>query len=458
MKKLNLLRLTLIICCLNFTMQAQSYFGYNFDNYSGIHGVVINPANIVDSPFKSEINLVSASFFGGSDYLSINIQDIIKAEEGFSFDDNVKKFPKDDNNFFLNADVLGPSFMFNLNKKSSIGFSSRVRTVLNINNINGELYESLADGFDETNDFNLNVKDFNGTIHAWAEAGLTYGRILIRNEQYLLKGGVTLKYLQGAGAAFFSAPTISGQYDASENTLNTMGSLNYGLSQEEFKPEDLDFKKLSAGFGADIGFVYQWQNKSSNQVNKYNLTNYNKYKLKLALSVTDIGSINYKDSKSTNYDLNQNVNVDSFDEDDTEQVLEDLYNGVTTYGSTKIKLPTAFNLLIDYQIRSVLYISLASSISLVENKTAIANSIINTVTIAPRLETKWFSIYSPISFRQYGDFAWGAGLRFGPLTVGSGSILTNLFSDTKSADVYVGLKLPIYRKFQKKEKIIKAKK
>ena len=452
MKKLNLLRLTLVICCLNFTMQAQSYFGYTLDNYSGIHGVTINPANIVDSPFKADINLVSASFFGGSDYLSINIQDIIKAEDGFSFDDNVKKSSKDDNNFFLNADVLGPSFMFNINKKSSIGFTSRVRTVLNINNISGELYESLADGFDETNDFNLNVKDFNGTIHAWAEAGLTYGRILIKNEQYLLKGGITLKYLQGAGAAFFSAPTISGQYDASANSLNTMGNLNYGLSQEEFKPEDLDFKNLTSGLGADIGFAYQWQNKSLNQVDDSKLTNYSKYKLKLGLSITDIGSINYKESKSTKYDLNQNVNVDSFDEDDTEQVLKDLYNGVTTYGSTKIKLPTAFNLLVDYQIKSVLYISLASSISLVNNNTAIANSIINTVTIAPRLETKWFSIYSPISFRQYGDIAWGAGLRFGPLTVGSGSLLTNLFSDTKSADVYFGLKMPIYRKFQKKLK------
>ncbi|MDP3359680.1 MAG: DUF5723 family protein [Lutibacter sp.] len=450
MKKLPHLCITLFICCFNIATYAQSYFGYTLDNYSGIHGVTINPANIVDSPFKADINLVSASFFGGSDYLSINIQDILKAEEGFSFDDNVKKFPKDDNNFFLNADILGPSFMFNINKKSSIGFTSRVRTVLNINNINGELYESLADGFDETNDFDLNIKDFNGTIHAWAEVGLTYGRILIKNEQYLLKGGITLKYLQGAGAAFFNAPSISGQYDASANSLNTMGSLNYGLSQEEFKPEDLDFKNLTAGLGADIGLAYQWQNKSLNQADESKLTNYSKYKLKLGLSVTDIGSVNYKESKSTKYDLNQNVDVDSFDEDDTEQVLEDLYDGVTTYGSTKIKLPTAFNLLIDYQIKRALYLSLASSISLVDNKTAIANSVINTLTIAPRLETKWFSIYSPISFRQYGDFAWGAGLRFGPITIGSGSLLTNLFSDTKSADFYFGLKMPIYRKLLKK--------
>jgi len=43
--------------------------------------------------------------------------------------------------------------------------------------------------------------------------------------------------------------------------------------------------------------------------------------------------------------------------------------------------------------------------------------------------------------------SWGAGLRFGPLMLGSGSVLTNLLSDTsKTTDVFVGLKVPIYRK------------
>ncbi|HCO84768.1 MAG TPA: flagellar motor protein MotB, partial [Arenibacter sp.] len=41
---------------------------------------------------------------------------------------------------------------------------------------------------------------------------------------------------------------------------------------------------------------------------------------------------------------------------------------------------------------------------------------------------------------------WGAGLRAGPLYVGSGSILTVLTSDqSKGADVYAGLKIPIYQ-------------
>jgi len=341
--------------------------------------------------------------------------------------------------------------MFNLNKKSSIAITTRVRAFLNIKNINGELYESLADGFDQTNDFEFNMENFNGTIHAWGEIGLTYGRILIKNDKHLLKSGITLKYLQGAGAGFFNSPSMSGQYNASANTLTTSGNLSYGLSQQDFDSNDIDYKNLTSGFGVDIGVAYQWNEKNQNVVNDSVRINYTKYKLKIGASITDIGSINYKEGEITRYDLNNTVDATVFDAGDTEQTLKDNYSGVTTPASAKIKLPTALNLLIDYRIKNKLFASVSSSFSLVAKNTENSNSIINTVTIAPRLETKWFSIYSPVSFRQYGDLAWGAGLRFGPLMVGSGSVLTNLFSDTsKTTDVYFGLKIPIYRKFEKK--------
>ncbi|SEQ70133.1 hypothetical protein SAMN05421824_2077 [Hyunsoonleella jejuensis] len=447
MKKVVLILILLIVSIQNY---AQSYIGHLVDNYSGVHGLVLNPANVVDSPFKADINIISASAFGGSDYFGINVQDVINSDGGFDFDDDIEKFPKDDNNFFFNADILGPSFMFNLNRKSSIGITTRVRAFLNINNISGELYESLADGFDQTNDFDINMNNFNGTIHAWGEIGLTYGRILMKNEKHLLKGGVTLKYLQGAGAGFFNAPLISGQYDATANSLTTAGNLSYGLSQEDFDIDDIEYKDITSGFGADIGFTYQWNSKDNSIENDSIRVNYTQYKVKIGASITDIGSINYKQSEITQYNLNNTVDASIFDQDDTEQTLEDNYSGVTTVTSTKLKLPTAFHLLLDYRIKNKLYTSFSGSFSLVKNNTETANTIINAFTIAPRLETKWFSIYSPVSFRQYGDLAWGAGLRFGPLMVGSGSVLTNLFSDTsKTTDVYVGLKVPIYRKLNK---------
>ncbi len=59
-----------------------------------------------------------------------------------------------------------------------------------------------------------------------------------------------------------------------------------------------------------------------------------------------------------------------------------------------------------FQINNKIYASLSSTFSMIGNSAVAANSIINALTVALRVETKWFSIFSPVSFRQHGDFAW----------------------------------------------------
>ncbi|SDH75148.1 DUF5723 family protein [Winogradskyella thalassocola] len=440
MKNTKLFNLFIFLLTLNLSF-GQSYVGHSIDNYSGIHGVVYNPSSIVGSNLRADINLFSASLFGGSDYFGINVSDILNSDGGFDFEDDAKKFPSNTNNFFVNVDVVGPSFMFNLNKKSSIGVISRVRANMNINNINGELYETISNDFDSDDDFDFDSKDLTGTIHAWAEVGLAYGRILIEKPNHLLKGGVTLKYLQGAGSAFMSSPELQGFYSESAETLTTQGNLIYGTSQD-FESDDLDFSNLTAGFGLDVGFTYQWY---SNRENDSLPTYKTPYKLKVGVSVTDIGSINYDNSTVNNYDLNATVDT-SDSEDDTEDFLEDNYNGVETIEEAKIKLPTALHLLVDYRLAKKWFVSAQANLSMVKKGSEMSTSIINTVTVAPRLETKWFSFYAPLSFRQYGDTSFGGGIRVGPLTVGSGSVFTNLLSDSsKTTDVYLGLNIPLYR-------------
>tara|TARA_R110002050_G_scaffold300018_1_gene467345 strand:- start:21063 stop:22406 length:1344 start_codon:yes stop_codon:yes gene_type:complete len=436
------------ILILSIKVKAQSYIGYSVDNYSGVHSLISNPSNVVDSRLKVDINLFSASLFGGSDYFGINVSDILKSDGGFDFEDDAEKFPSNTNDFFLNVDVLGPSFMFNLSPKSSIGVVSRVRAFFNINNISGELYENIADDFDTGEDFNFNSENLTGTIHAWAEVGLVYGRVFVNKKHNFLKGGVTLKYLQGAGSLFLNSPNFTGQYNAANETLTTTGVLNYGISQD-FDNDDINFKNLASGFGTDIGFTYEYRpNINLDSVSKKQ----NKYKLKVGASITDIGAINYKESVVTTYDLNATVDASSFDDnDDTQEFLDNNYTNTENTIAQEIKLPTAFHLLIDYHLKNKIYISLQSNLSLIKSNTPNSNSIINTVVLAPRIETKWFSLYSPISMRQYGEFAWGTGLRLntvigGTIMVGSGSILSNLLSNTsKTTDVYLGFKIPIYQ-------------
>ncbi|SHJ01788.1 DUF5723 family protein [Algibacter luteus] len=441
MKKLKLLITLLLFSTILTNLKAQSYVGFAVDNYSGVHSLISNPSNVVDSRLKADINIISVSAFGGSDYFGIDVSNIIKSEGSIDIESDTEKFPSDANNFFLNADVLGPSFMFNLSPKSSIGVVSRVRAFFNLNNISGELYENISDNFDIGEDFDFNSENLTGTIHAWAEVGLVYGRILVDNENSFLKGGVTLKYLQGAGGVFLNSPNFTGQYNATNETLTTTGELQYGISQD-FDNSDIDFSNLTAGFGADVGFTYEFRpNVDLDSVTR----KHNKYKLKIGASITDIGSIDYKESVVTTYDLNATADASTFNED-TEEFLDNNYTSSEETIAQKINLPTAFHFLADYHIMNKLYISLQTNLSLVKKNSTHSNNIINSVTLAPRLETKWFSLYSPVSFREYGDFAWGAGLRFGPLMIGSGSMLSNLLSDSsKTTDAYIGLKIPLYQ-------------
>lgn len=425
-----------------FTINAQSYIGHSVDNYSGIHGIILNPSAVVDSRMRTDINIFSLSLFAGSDYYAIDLSNLTNSDDGFEIGENSEKFPKENNQFFLNIDILGPSFMFNLSPKHSLGFTSRVRTFFNLNNINGELYENFSNDFDLAEDFDFNVEDFSGTIHLWGEVGATYGRILLEENKHFLKGGVTVKYLKGGGSAFTESPSFSGNYSKMNEVLSTMGTLNYD-STMDFDSDDVGFDSSASGFGGDIGFTYEYRNiKSLDSPGKKD----NKYKFKIALSLTDIGSITYDETSNTNYNLNGQIEKAELEEKSLSEILEDNYTGSEDFLDSKINLPTALHLVADYNLRKRLYVSLNGSFSLIGHNKDQANRIINSLTATPRLETRFLSFYLPLSIRQYDGFSAGAGLRLGPLTVGSASAITSLLSDSsKTADVYVGLKVPIYQ-------------
>lgn len=429
---------TIFFCSL---ASAQSYIGHTTGNYSGINAVILNPASVVDSRFKTDINLLSISSLAGSDYLSLDLGAALRSEDGFDFEESMIGSAKDNNQFFLNLDILGPSFMFNLNPKSSIGITTRVRAFMNLNNINGHLYEELESGFDTKEDFDFEMNNFSGTIHAWGELGLTYGRVLINKKRSFLKAGLTLKYLQGAGSLFIHSPTVSGQYTADTEQLVTTGSLSYG-NTPGFDIEDPDFENLSAGFGSDLGLTYEYRPDQSPEDDKI----YSQYKFKIGVSVTDIGSISYSESLVTNYNLNNSIDVSNFDEKGTETTLDEDYDGTEESVDQKINLPTALHVTADYSLTNKLYFNLQGSFSMIDQEAKHANRTINSLTLTPRFENKWLSFYLPVGIRQYDGLVMGAGLRLGPLSVGSGSLISNYLMDSsQTTDVYVGLKIPFFR-------------
>ncbi|GAA4277339.1 OmpA family protein [Aquimarina mytili] len=434
--------------------KAQSYMGFLTDNYSGVHGVISNPANIVDSRFKTDINLVGVSAFAGNDYYGVSFSDIF--DDDYEFEDDAKRFPEDKNNLIGNVDVLGPAFMFNINEKNSIAVYTRARAFYNVNGVNGETLESLIDDLDDDISFNINQGDLYASANAWAEVGVSYARVLMNKEEHFLKGGITLKYLQGLGTAYARGTGLGVAFDADITTGNgsvtTLGEAAYGYSENlEEDLEDVEIVNGSSGVGVDLGFVYEWRRdykeytSTDSKGKAFTPKDINKYKLKFGLSLTDLGSISYDDGTEERYNFNNTLTQNDFEDIDIDE-LERFYGTPILVEAEKAVLPTALHANVDWNINHKFYLNFNTDFSLTSKEKTNRSRIANVVSLTPRFESKWFSFYSPLSLVQHSGFQWGAGLRAGPLYVGSGSILSLLVSDqSKAADVYVGLKVPVYQ-------------
>lgn len=442
-----------------YHLGAQSYIGFLTDNYAGINSVIVNPANIVDSRFQTDINLMGVSAFGGNDYYNMNIFKAIR-NDNYDFEQTERFHPKFNNNGEANVDVMGPSFMFNINNNNAVGIFTRARTFININGVNGQGLYAIGE---EEQDYIMSRDNFNGFGQAWAEVGISYAKVLINDRVNFLKGGLSAKYLRGAGSSHVAAKKVSIIYDAdgslhsnggTTGSFTTAGQVVLGRS-DDFEGESYEYKLpiASSGFGFDIGFVYEWRPNHRDYrprkvwPDRLTYKEQNKYKLKIGLSITDIGFIDYKNGMQDIFDVtNTNVSEEAFENaDGFYDALTDLYTLTNSSIGYSTVLPTAFHFNADWSFSNNFYLNVNTDLSLTSKNKLNKSTISDIISLTPRYESKWFSFYMPFSIIQYVGFEAGAGLRFGPLYVGSGSLFTNVLSDkSKGANFYAGLKMPLF--------------
>lgn len=449
--------LTVFILISSLTTKAQSYIGYFHDNYAGVQSVLFNPASIADSRFKTDINLFSVSGSVGNDLYGVKLFDVYK--DGYDFDSQAKALPTFNNNAIVNFDIMGPSFMFNIAPKHTLAVFTRARTLTNLKNFNGNLIDQVKEGLDESESFNLNGGSPNGASNSWGELGISYAAVLYQNNQHFLKGGLTAKYLQGGVNGYIQGKNIDVTYLADEinpenGLLTTKGELTIGASQDFEENEDYEFDANSSGFGFDLGLVYEWRP----DYDKYDLNNakpvdnnfrdLNKYKLRFGLSVTDIGSINYKNARRDTYNIDGNVTQEMIDDmDNIYDFLNENYNLISSSKGVKANLPTALHADVDWNMYNKFYLNLNGDISMVNNTKLNGTSIADRVSLTPRYESRWFSFYVPMTWMEYSGTQVGSGLRVGAFFIGSGSVVTNLVSkESKAVDFHLGFKIPVYQK------------
>ncbi|MEO8236611.1 MAG: DUF5723 family protein [Flavobacterium sp.] len=442
-------RILLFYCFLGsvFYVHGQSYFGFRDDNYAGIQGVLFNPSSIVDSKYKADVTVFSVSATGQNDLYGVNFAEALGS--GYDFETQAHKNIKTNNSGNFNVDILGPSFMMNITPRHSIVLFTRVRSVTNLINVSGTLINEVNQDIEASNSFSITGGNPNAVSNSWAEIGAGYGTILLDDDEHFIKGGITFKYLIAGTNGYINGNDLNITYNKNDidpalSEFHSTGTLRTSASYDYKNGQDAKFNGSSAGLGVDIGFTYEYRTNC-------HTCEGNRYKFKTAIAVTDIGKLNYKNTIENTYDLTGTVTHDNVDNaGDIFEFFDKNYTKIAARKGVKANLPTALHTNFDWNVNNKFYLNLSGDFGLVNAEKINGTAIANSVTFTPRYEIRQFSFYVPLTWMEYSGTQIGAGFRAGPLFIGSGSVVSNLFSNnSKACNLYVGLKLPIYQNYYK---------
>ncbi len=488
MKRILLLIISVI---LYYNANSQDFVGFNQSNYSGVTGVYYNPASIADNRMVFDMNLFGLNLGAYNNYLGIHRSAFNRSKDADgktvmkAFDDDnfmdiyvKEKIKNKDKSIYSNLRVAGPSFMVSINHKNSFAFTSSIRNYINIDGISPDLAKLAYEEFKYPSLWVSNLENKRLSIQemTWAEYGLTYARVIKEDNEHFLKAGITAKLLQGIQSAYMYVSDL--KYNFHTDTVLSLfqSNVNYGHSDNlSFKDIQIggsntgtkvfDFSQSYPGVAFDFGVVYEWR--PSYMDYKYDMDgekglwrkDKNKYKLKVGLSVTDIGSIKFKKG-STSGDFQADVgfwnlkpispkSVGEFDD-----TLKGRFGNMSGSSTYKMNLPTVISAQIDYQIWKTIYVNLTPYYALQFKRNDTKVHDISSITLTPRWDHKWFGVFIPVQYNFLDGFRAGAAVRLGPLVVGSSNLAPLVGQKyIYGADVYALLKLPVpYGKPKDKDK------
>ena len=462
----------LVLLCL-VNVQAQDFLGFANSNYAGVSGIDLQPASVVDSRFKFDASLIGFNLAFGNNYVGIK-KAAFTTKDAFNDPDFQDKYlverpSKHNKSVYLSNQIVLPSFMFNIDKKSAFAFNWRVRTYLNVDGVEPQLAKLAYEGleFSDLWDQRFENKNFSIQTMSWAEYGFTYGRILKDEGKNFYKAAVRVKILQGLQAAYMYIDNLKYNFRNDDTLSLFQTEVDYGHSTNfDFDADKIKYKFVSnPGVGLDAGFVYEYRPNYGSY--RYNLDgdtglyrrDRNKYKLRLGFSVTDVGRIKFqKGQYSNNFNADvqlwnvHDLDFNSVQDFDDTLRLKFQMNTVEKYFS--MNLPTAFSMQVDYHVWKNFYLNLTPfyALKFKNNKDKVHD--VSTISLTPRWDHKWFGVFVPLSYNGMSNANVGTSIRVGPLMVGTGNLLSLISKkEMYNTDFHFILKLPImHRRIKDRDK------
>ncbi len=462
--------LTLLMSQFSF---AQGIPGLNMGNYAGISGFDLQPASIADSRYLIDVNLAGADFHFTNNAIGVKSKylyngDVFKA----SGEDFRSRYIKShigsfsNASAFLSAQIQTPSFMYTVNRRLAVAFTSSVRMMFNIQGLSNSLADVLYNQNSNRQNYGVAMKENQMAINAmaWQEYGIGAGYVLKPDGNIFIKIGGRVKFTPGISSGYVYGDDVNYRWENKDSLSLYSARFGYGHSQS-FEVDKNAFKynrfDASGSFGADAGIVFEYRpvnDKYHNIEGKVmdQPQEVHQYKFKLGISVTDVGSIRFaKAHDSRDFTANvQHWNLRQFhisgNGTPVANIDDTLHRRFTQRDGKdyfNMSLPTAFSLQLDYPFYNGFAVSLITHNSPSFLKYEHKLVALDYYQLSPRWECKWIGAYIPFTYNEYREFNAGVALRLGPVLVGTNDVSTLLWkSEVRSASVYFALKVPIFRK------------
>jgi hypothetical protein len=452
---------------------AQGWLGLAQSNYAGTHATYINPSAIADSRHRAYLNLGAASANFHNTYLQLDLPQRPWAK-GFTFQRDYLREQLTGNAHAVSASAEArlPSLMLTVGPRSAIALTNRVRAFAQVRNVSENLTRLARYGLGDADSLGLANRlltdnTFDTDANSYHEFAFTYARTFTPNTTHFLKGGLTIKYLVGLGGGYVHNAGTDLQVYSSDSIQLRTPHVSYGYTDKDYY-EQRGFgvgtlyggQGLGSGYGADLGFTYEWRPEHERYDYVMDGTNLpddtrNKYRLRVGLALTDLGAVRYRHA--------QHVQQATLADSRTVQLgqLDTIsFSGGATLTSTVERLvglreqsrqftsylPATLRLTADYRLLEHVYAGLLWTQNLLPART-IGSRSSSSVALTPRLEFSRFEVAVPVVLaNNYRQLQVGTMLRVGPLIVGSDNLggLVGLTS-TSGADVYFGLSLALHR-------------
>jgi len=444
---------------------AQQIPGLQSSNYGGLYRATYNPSVIGGSKQKWQINIgtIGGSInyryfvFLGKNSLLYPLLAAHSTKELYGRSRTMGSLTYKDP-LYLVSEIRWPSAMFSIDKYQGLALQFRKRGFVTGNNIPDPVQNLYFRRLDTGNTPAVTAQswgDFNLVQQSFSEMSVTYGVQVMDFESHKLRLGVTGKRVFGARIGYLNASvnnfTIRPEAGNEESSELALSGLTYesGYSQAVQKGKLgnlLDSEKYGNGWGYDLGVTYELGSYWKKGKDSYDDSP--EYLLRIAASLTDIGSIKYKTANSrvisgqqSQYVMGQKE-LETISDQGPEGFMSLLPAQTDTSFSKNVRLPQAFHLEADIQLVKGFFVNLAKTTRYNARKDEPLDMYqLNSFTITPRFEDEDSDFAFPVTFIQGNNRpSIGAVGHFGPIFLGFSNV-NGLIKNggARGSMVYVGV-------------------